>query len=509
MAKERAVAYSYLFNIISLIGALLAVVATGLIIALLAVEVITGVENPYLGILTYFIFPGMLIFGLLLIPLGMYREREKRRRTVATEEIPKFPRIDLNDPHKRNMLIFFVLSSIIFVIIVMVATIKGYEFTESPVFCGELCHVAMEPEHTAWSNSPHANVRCVECHVGPGAQWYVKAKISGMKQMYAIIAKTYPRPIPTPIEHLRPAKDTCLHCHWPEKFYAGREKVFYHFAPNEKNTRRETDMLMKIGGSPKAPHEKGIHGHIGMEVTYIARDRRRQDIPYVLVKEEGKPPVEYVDVQKPLTKAEITSGKKRIMDCIDCHNRPTHIYRSPSKEMDENLVAAKIDHTLPFIKKVAVDVLSKPFASHEEAKAVIAREIPDYYAKNYPKIATEKAAAIKQATKEIQDIYTRNFFPHMKVQWNTYPDNIGHLYFPGCFRCHDGKHRSADGKVISKDCNLCHKVLGQIQENIKPGTRVTEFVHPVDIGDEIVKANCSDCHSAALPEEEGAEGHGH
>src|SRR5208337_923610 len=109
----------------------------------------------------------------------------KERRLKGVAEILPFPRIDLNDPHKRYVFIFFIVASVLFVLIVSIASIRGFEFTESTTFCGELCHAVMEPEHTAWSNSPHAKVKCVACHVGPGSAWYVKAKISGLYQVYA------------------------------------------------------------------------------------------------------------------------------------------------------------------------------------------------------------------------------------------------------------------------------------------------------------------------------------
>ncbi len=485
----------YFFNMISLIGMILAVVATGLIIIFLAMEVITGVEHPYLGILVYFIFPTMLVAGLLLVPIGAFRRRQHLRR-MEPEAIPPYPDLNLNDPRKRQMFIFFIFGTIVFVIIIALATIKGYHFTESTEFCGKLCHTVMTPEYTAWSKSPHAKVLCVECHIGPGAKWYVKAKISGLKQIYAVLAHTYSVPIETPISNLRPARDICERCHWPEKFYAGRQKVFYHYAPDEKNTPREINLLINIGGTPKTPTAMGIHWHIGSEVYYIARDKKRLDIPYVAVKDKYGKLVEYHDVDKPLTKEEIAKSDKRLMDCTDCHNRPTHIYRSPGQEMDEHFVSGHIDRTLPYIKKVAVDLIEKPYKTKEEGRAAIVEGIEQYYAKNYPQLAKEQAAAISQAIAGVQDIYNRNFFPNMKVAWNTYPDHIGHFYTPGCFRCHGGKHKSAEGKVISKDCDLCHTVLSQKQENIKPGTRVKGFVHPTDIGDAITALNCSDCHSA-------------
>jgi hypothetical protein len=505
MSMRRFAGYAW--NLISLAGMILALTAAGLIIAFLSYQAMTGTEQPYLGLMTYFLFPGMLIFGLALVPLGAFIVREKKRRAVVEETIPPFPRVDFNDPHKRHLFIFFLVASVGFVLIVSIASLKGFEFTESTTFCGELCHVVMEPEHVAWSNSPHAKVKCVECHVGPGAAWYVKAKISGMRQLYAVVFHTYPSTIQTPIENLRPARDTCEQCHWPEKFYYGRQKVFYHYAPNEQNSPREINMMINIGGDPNTKYSKGIHWHIGTEVNYIATDKKRIDIPYVSVKNRDGSVTEFVSTEKPLTKDEIAKHEKRRMDCLDCHNRPAHIYRAPGVEVDDSLAHKRIDITLPFIKRVAVEVLTRPYKTKEEGKATIAKELPAYYAAKYPALAQSKDAQIKQAVTVVEDIYERNFFPSMHINWNTYPNFIGHFYTPGCFRCHDGKHKAADGRVISKDCDMCHSVLGQKQENIPAGTKVSAFVHPVDIGDEIVKTNCSECHSAGGQDVPGGEEH--
>ena len=495
MAIKKLEPYRYLMNPISIIGALLSLIATLFIVIFLALEATSGLENAYIGIFVYFAFPGMLIFGLILIPWGAWRVRSRYRKAPEAG-IPALPRLDLNDPSKLRLTIYFVLASVLFVMIVGIAGVKGYEFTESTTFCGELCHVPMEPEFTAWQNSPHAKVKCVECHVGPGAQWYVKAKISGLRQLWVMVNHSWPTPIQSPVENLRPARSTCEHCHWPEKFYAGRQKIFYHYAPNEENTPREVNMLIKIGGTPKTPNAMGIHWHIGREVNYIAGDKKRLSIPYVAVKGIDGKIIEYMDPAKPLSKEEIAKSEKRLMDCIDCHNKPTHIYHSPSEEMDQNFASNTIDITIPYLKKVAVNLLEKPYKTSEEAVAAIEVGIKEYYAKNYPEIVNKKSEALTRAIAEIQGIYKRNYFPLMKVSWSTYPNHIGHFYSPGCFRCHDGKHKSPEGRVISKDCKLCHEVMSQIQENIPKGKRVTDFVHPVDIGDELSKTNCSECHAA-------------
>jgi nitrate/TMAO reductase-like tetraheme cytochrome c subunit len=497
---------SYIYNIYSLLGFLLAAIAATLVVIFVAYETMSGTENPYFGLISYFALPGVVIFGLVMVVGGALWSRHKRR-VRGDLEAPLLPRIDLNDPHKRFHAAFFVVVAFGLVIVVAIASIKGIEFTESPAFCGELCHPPMEPEHVAWQNSPHARVKCVECHVGSGIGFYIKAKVNGTKQLYSILTGTYPAPIETPVEGLRPSRDTCEKCHWTDKFYSGRQKIFYHNAPNEQNTPRETNLLIKIGGSPKAPHASGIHWHIGREVTYVPRDRERQDIPYIAVKSDDGSLIEYMDTDKPLTREEIAKGKKRVMDCIDCHNRPTHIYHSPSQEVDENFTSGKLDLSVPYLKKVMTELLSAPYKSEEEATAALGKGIRDYYSKNYPAIASQKADSIKEAVEVAEGIYHRNFFPKMKVAWNTFPNNIGHFYFPGCFRCHDGKHKTAAGKVISKDCNLCHVVMSQKQENIPAGTQVKNFVHPVDIGNEIMNINCSECHLPKPPEGEKKEGH--
>jgi hypothetical protein len=490
------------WNLLSMVGMMLAVTATSLIIVFSAFEFLSETEHAYLGLLTYFLFPGMLILGLLLIPIGALRVRNERRRAalegmVSLEEaIPPFPIINLNEAKRRHLVLFFLAATVLFLIVIAVASIKGFEFTESTTFCGELCHPVMTPEFTAWGNSPHARVKCVECHVGPGAAWYVKAKISGLRQLYAVAFHTYPAPIETPIENLRPARETCEHCHWPKKFSLAHEKIFYHYAPDEDNTPRTIDMLIHIGGSPLDATVHGIHWHVASEVTFIARDRSRFDIPYVAMKDRNGKLVEFMDTQRPLSPEELRNGKRRLMDCTDCHNRPTHIYHSPGEEMDLAFASGRLDRKLPYLKKVAVEALNRPYRSKEEALATLAREIPAFYAGKYPQLAREKEAAIKAAVEQVKDIYQRNFFPAMKVKWSTYPNNIGHFYAPGCFRCHDDRHKSADGRYISKSCELCHEVLGQVQENIAPGAVVHQFVHPVEIGSALYQTNCSECHLA-------------
>ena len=154
------------------------------------------------------------------------------------------------------------------------------------------------------------------------------------------------------------------------------------------------------------------------------------------------------------------------MDCVDCHNRPAHNYRSPEYEVDLALSEGRIDKTLPFIKREGVRILTeKEYASHDEARAGIAAAVKDFYAKNYPDLAGSEAIA--QAGQALGDAYTWNNFPHMKVTWNLYPNHIGHQDSPGCFRCHDNKHKTDDGKKVGKKCNTCHNLVAEEESDSK------------------------------------------
>jgi len=488
-------------NFTSLIGAALAAISLANIVFLVLVSWISSQPSPYLGILAFLVFPAFLILGLLLVPAGMWLERRRRRKRMPGE-ISKFPQIDLNRPAQRNALAFFVASSAVFLLLSAVGSYRAYEFTDSVEFCGQLCHAVMAPEYTAYLRSPHARVPCVDCHVGPGAGGYVRSKLSGSYQVYAVVFNKYPRPIPTPVVNLRPAQETCERCHWPSKFYGAQLKVFYHYAPDEKNTPRQIRMLINVGGAePSAGLPSGIHWHMNLanQITYIATDAARQVIPWVQAKDmQGKVTI-YTAKDSRLSSEQVNQAEKRRMDCIDCHDRPSHIFTPPDRSVDESLQAGRIDASLPFIKQEAVTVLSNTYATAAEAQTQIASEIRQFYQSKYPQVDQAQSQSIETAVSDVRKIYQSTIFPAMKTDWRSHPDNVGHLYSPGCFRCHDGQHTSAEGKVIPKDCNTCHTVQAQLEgaATLQVPAPPTGFSHPVDIGD-LTQVNCSDCHSGGV-----------
>jgi hypothetical protein len=436
---------------------------------------------------------------LALVPFGTWYDRRKRRQQPGAEV--RYLHLDFNDPSQRGALTFVFTFIVAFIGLSVVGSYKAYEFTDSVQFCGQLCHTVMAPEFTAYQQSPHARVACVDCHVGSGATWYVKSKLSGARQVFKTALNTFPRPIPTPVHNLRPAADTCETCHWPKKFYGAQLKVFNHYASDEKNTPRQIRLLIKTGGGdPSTGESEGIHWHMNIsnKITYLAADEQRQTVVYVRTEDTQGRVIEYFAKDSNLTKDQIANGEKRRMDCVDCHNRPTHIYVPPDVSIDRSLAAHRVDIRLPYIKQQAVAALTGKYDTTDAAMQGIAKTLETFYEGKYPDVNKSSQPEIRGAIEEVQRIYKLTFFPEMKLDWRTHPNNIGHFYFSGCFRCHDGNHVSPEGKVIRKDCNICHTILGQQEAAVDiASTPGLEFKHPVDLGD-MTAVNCSDCHTGGV-----------
>jgi nitrate/TMAO reductase-like tetraheme cytochrome c subunit len=487
-------------NPISMAGIALSLVSVANIFLFVLIDFISQKSSPYVGILAYMVAPGFLVCGLLLVVVGGWRER-RRRHGAAAGELPLYPRIDLNDPEQRSAALSFVGFLAVFVMVSAAGSYKAYEYTDSVQFCGQTCHTVMHPEYTAYQLSPHARVGCVECHVGSGASWYVKSKLSGARQVFAAAFNTFPRPIPTPVHNLRPAQDTCEQCHWPKKFYGAQLKVFTHYASDEKNTVRQIRMLIKTGGGdPATGAPEGIHWHmnIGNQIDYVAADEKRQVIAYVHVKDLQGRVTEYYAQDSTMKKEQIAAAARHRMDCVDCHNRPSHVYVPPDLAVDQSLLARRINVSLPFIKQQAVSALTGKYSTTDAAVAGIAKEMDDFYQGKYPDLMKSKATEIQAAIAEVQEIFKRTTFPEMNLNWQTHPNNLGHFYFNGCFRCHDGQHVSAEGKVIPKECNVCHTLMGQEEGGVSMAEAPKlSFKHPVDLGD-MTQVNCSDCHTGGV-----------
>lgn len=501
MASKQA--HSGLYrNWITYLGSVTAAAGFFFILFALLLEFSLKSPSPYIGIFTFVLFPGVIMAGLVMALIGMRVEAKRRVKTGATEALP-YPAVDLNEPRQRKRFAYaMVIGSLLFMIFAFTGY-NGFLMTESVEFCGDTCHV-MKPERTAYNHGAHARVRCVDCHVGEGAGWYVHSKLSGARQLFAVVFGTYERPIPTPVENLRPATETCQKCHWPEKFVQAQLYQRGHFKYDEKNTPEQITLLVKTGGGGE--NGGGIHWHMFIEnkVNYVAEDRHLQEIPWVQVKRSNGTTIEYWRTENRITPEQLAPMKRHEMDCMDCHNRPAHSFEPPDLAVDRAMTGGKMSTTLPFIKSISVDALSRKYPTAAAAHEGIPAEFKRFYAEKYPAVAGERAGDIDVAATTLLGIYDRNVFPEMNVSWDTYPSNIGHRYWQGCFRCHDGKHVAADGQVLSRECNLCHSEPKRGSQ-----TKMGEFTvkeekewHPWEMPEKhlaIAKHSeilCSDCHLA-------------
>ena len=442
---------------LSLLGAALVTLSAVLFLFVFLLDLFGMHTNPYLGIVFFLIMPAVFILGLLMIPAGIYLERRRAAKGLAPRMLP---RIDLNNPRTRRTVLGVMALTLVNVLIVSLAAYRGIEFMDSPQFCGQVCHTVMEPEFVANQDGPHSRVRCVDCHIGPGAAWMVKAKLDGTRQVIAVLRNSYSKPIATPVHDLRPARDTCEGCHWPEKFHGDKVRVIREYANDEKNTESVTRLIVHVGGgSERVGVASGIHWHVSgaNQVEYVATDSKRQQIPYVRLTDPQGNVREYRAPDA--TDDQIAKGERRLMDCVDCHNRPSHPFSaSPERAVDGAIARAEIPVSLPFARQQAVETLKAAYPDRATADQQIGQRLREYYGKNHASLVPAHGSEIDQLVKATQRLYSRNVFPAMNVSWGTHINNLGHTDFPGCFRCHDDTKKTADGRVIRQDCDLCHEM---------------------------------------------------
>jgi nitrate/TMAO reductase-like tetraheme cytochrome c subunit len=477
-------------NWVSLAGALIAAGSFFSFLLLLTLDLLSAHGNPYMGILAYVVAPGFLFFGIALVFLGYWLHFRQER--LAKPDAPSVSlTIDLSRPRDRKILGFFVGASLVFLFMTAIGSYQTYNYTESVQFCGQACHVPMEPEFVTSRHSAHARVDCVACHVGSGAGAYLKAKISGTRQLYHVLMNDFPRPIVMNATKLRPSRDTCEQCHWPQKFTGGLERTFQHYLSDEKNTPFSVRLLLNVGGGD--PHRgpvDGIHWHTNPanKVEYIATDDQQRNIPWIRQTDAKGVVTEY---RNPDFKGDLSKFPLHKMDCIDCHNRPSHNFLAPNEAVDKALASGRIDPLIPWVKAKVVAALAAPYATREEAFQKIDSSLRAAYP-NDPKVGA--------VITETQSIYKDNFFPEMKADWRSYPNHLSHKNWDGCFRCHDGKHKSSDGKSSIKgdDCKACHLILaqGSDAEMTKLDANGYDFIH---IDAPYSDFSCTDCHTGAAP----------
>jgi len=412
-------------------------------------------DNPYLGIIFFLILPALFLGGLALIPVGLFA---RRKRLQAAGLIPAvFPKVDLDDHIFRHGLDIVLVATIVNVLVVAIASYRGAAYMDSPQFCGQSCHV-MHPEYAAYTVSAHSHVDCVACHIGSGAESYFKAKVNGTKQLIEVAINRYPTPIPSPVQNLRPAREICEGCHTPARFVGEKLLVKSTFADDEKNTETQSVVVLHLGGRDSLSHLTGIHGvHLG-HIEYIATDPTRTTIPWVQRRNADGTETTFVASN---AGAGIPSGERRVMDCVDCHNRAAHTMQTAEDALNRAMAEGGVSPDLPWVHKESLLLLKANYTTSAEASAKIPAELADFYRSQHPEVMATHADLVKAAGVALVDIFTHNVFPEMKVTWGTHPNHIGHTNYPGCWRCHDADHTSKDGKTITQDCAACHNLLAQ------------------------------------------------
>jgi formate-dependent nitrite reductase cytochrome c552 subunit len=411
--------------------------------------------NPYIGLLVFIAIPVVFFAGLALIPVGIALGRRRAASTLGEAADRKAA--------WRRAGIFFAIMTMANLVIGSQLTYRAVEHMETVQFCGQSCHV-MKPEFTAHLLAPHSAVACVECHVAPGASGWVQSKINGSRQLRDVVLNTYSRPIESAMESNRlvSSADTCEQCHAREKFIGPRLRIHSEFKDDETNTRMETVLMMKVGGGSLG----GIHGaHMGpgVRIRYAAADKKRQTIPWV----------EYNNSSTNVTRSYLAGGTKAEavgslpvfeMQCVDCHNRAAHSFDLPEHAVDRAMARGEIPVDLPFIKKTSLESLKQVYAGQDDAAQKIPAALSAFYQQKYGDVWAKRSNDIRRAGQALVEIYGSNVFPDLKVTWGTYPNNLGHMDDPGCFRCHDDSHANLDAKAVNKktipqDCDTCHELL--------------------------------------------------
>lgn len=435
---------------ISMAGTTLVTLAGFSWVFLLPISLSGRVENPYMGLLVFIAIPMVFFLGLILIPIGVFLGK---RRVAATLE-------SLSDRASaiRRAAIFFGVMTVANAIIGSQLTYRAVDHMDTVQFCGQSCHV-MQPEFTAHQLPPHPAVACAACHIAPGATGWLHAKMNGTNQLIGVILNNYPRPIESAMENnkLVLSADTCEQCHARERVIGPRLKIITKYNSDEANTRTHTVLMMLVGGGSTG----GIHGaHMGpgVHVRYAASDKKRQTIPRVEYRNDSTGAKRTYLASD--AKADATSALPIFdMQCVDCHNRAAHSFEQADHAVDTALASGRIATGLPFVKKTAAELLKADYKNSGDAEQKISAGLARFYREKYPNIFSARSKDIETAAAAVAAIYNRNVFPDLKVTWGTYPNNLGHADFPGCFRCHDDNHTTADKKAISQDCATCHNAL--------------------------------------------------
>lgn len=446
------------------IGVVLTTSSFFILIILEVARLLGFITNAYVGLVTYMVFPALFVIGLLIIPLGW--RRLKKKTGISGKELLEKQLADedvkggfLGSKIVRTLALLTLLNIAFFGLM----SARTLTFMDQPNFCGTACHTVMNPEWVTYQQSPHARVKCVECHVGEGAQAVIDSKLNGLWQIISVTFDLYEKPIPTPVHQLRPARETCEKCHWPSKHYGRRLQTMVTHDFDKESTPEFTTLILKVDAT-REPAKAGIHWHIAdeNEVRYTSVNDEREEIIWtdVMLPDGSRRRYNNIDLEY----EQDADLDIRTMDCVDCHNRATHIYEDPERAVDERIRAGEISRKLPYIKREALEALTIDYPDTASAIRGMESHLTNFYQRNYPEVLSKQADDLESAIESLRGCYRRNIHPEMNITWGAYESHIGHEGDGGCFRCHNPAMEDDEGNTIDYDCTLCHSILAEESE---------------------------------------------
>lgn len=488
-----------IYNNISAIGAILIVGSIIELILQFFILIFSNQSGYFLGVFLFVFAPINLFLGVILILTGIKKKERTNKLKMQDGE--------LDDEYisQRNALVVFIVGLGIFFIVIMIGNIKTMNFANSDAFCGEVCHSAMEPEFITYKNSKHDDVSCIHCHYNEDDDLLLKSKLAALRQITTILGGNYNLPLSTPSHTLRPIRSTCVHCHRPILFDPETIRLKEHYLVDEENSRWNINLVLKIGNEQTSEiFIKGIHWHVHPDnlVQYVSNNNK-QEIPWIrYINKTRNDTTLYIDNSSGFNLSYLDTLEIWEMDCMDCHNRTSHNFMAPSQFINQQLSLGNIYSSIPEIKSNLLEICEEIFPSIDSLKTFSSLYIKEFYKENYIEYYESNEKIIISSIDAFVDEYAKNIFPAMNVSWQSYSSNIGHLYYKGCFRCHNDLHKSEEGKILKRDCNLCHTITAQGNPNnleqALPGEAL-DFKHPVDIDEEWRETNCNECHTGLTP----------
>lgn len=446
----------------AIMGGIMITVLLPMLLFSLLVDFGGWLENQCFAVLLYILFVPLLLVAIILITYGNYFTKKQKQAQNTAVFSYNYLKSNLMSPAHyssiRKKVYFLAIFTALFLFFLSIATHGSYYYSNTNHFCARFCHQVLSHAAKTHYSSPHSRVDCMECHKKyDGYNVSGTDHTSGLVKAYKTITKSSSTPIKIPASRLRPSNESCEKCHWPDKFHGKQLRIINSFQSDESNSHTKTALYLNIGsGGSLAQSAQGIHWHTSRKhrLYYLASDEERLDIVKITLDSNNGTKVVYTKEGRETT---LKNKRHRLMDCVDCHNRPTHYIFSPEKALDKKLLSGEIPQKLPFIKQQALVAITKPYPSTPAAL----KGISDHLRGHYSKIPPEQSELLAQAIRGTQQAYTDNVSIELGVDWNTYPNFIGHAHNGGCFRCHNSAFKTKEGKGIPHDCKLCHLILAE------------------------------------------------